>query len=158
LPDGVTRSGSKRRWPSCATCDLALTWREGWLRCWGTHNTDVVESSANNSAVPRTGSARGMRWVAVAFALIAAALLGLRAILSGAAAAQVNEFAWAGAIVCVLAAASALVAAGAVVNRSGLAVPAFAIALVLALVAEVLPAGPPRLLPLVPLLVAGAAA
>jgi hypothetical protein len=64
----------------------------------------------------------------------------------------------AGAIVSVLAAVSALVAAGAVVKRSGLALPAFAIAIVLALVAETLPAGPPRLLPLFPLLVAGAAA
>jgi hypothetical protein len=58
---------------------------------------------------------------------------------------------------CALAAAAVLVAAGASMRRSGLALPALGVSIALAVVAETLPAGPPRLLPLLPLLVAFAA-
>jgi hypothetical protein len=99
-----------------------------------------------------------MRWLAIVFALLAGGLLVVRAAGTSATSSGMTVLEWAAVAACSLAAAAALAAAGALAWRSTLGQPALAVALVLAVAAEALPAGPPRLLALLPLLIAFAAA
>ena len=94
-----------------------------------------------------------MRLVAVAFFVLAAAILAIRAFF---AATQPDGPGW--AAVCALAALSSVAAAVAVARGSAWALPGVALAVVLAAVVEVVPVAPPRLVSLLAALVAGAAA
>jgi hypothetical protein len=99
------------------------------------------------------GPVSGMRLVAVAFSVLAAAILGIRAFFT---ATQLDGPGW--AVVCALAALSNVAAAVAVARGSAWALPGVALAVVLAAVVEVVPVAPPRLVSLLAALVAGAAA
>ena len=85
-------------------------------------------------------------------ALIGAAMLVLRAALTGATSPRMTELMWLAVVVCALAALMALVSVVTMTRHPMVAFGSLAITLVFAAVAETLPAGPPRLLPLLPLL------
>ncbi len=101
------------------------------------------------------GPASAMRLVAVAFSVLAAAILAIRAFFT---ATQPGYLGWAALILCALAALSSVAAAVAVARGSAWALPGVALAVVLAAVVEVMPVAPPRLVSLLAALVAGAAA
>jgi hypothetical protein len=104
------------------------------------------------------GTVSAVRLVAVAFAVVAALILAIRAYVNAAALLQLGELEWATLIVCALAAVSSVAVALAMARDSAWALPAIALAIVLAAVVEVLPTGPPRLVSLLAVLIAGAAA
>ncbi len=111
------------------------------------HTTEVVDHREE----PGTGSDVIAR-VGMTSALIGAAMLVLRAALTGATSPRMTELMWLAVVVCALAALMALVSVVTMTRHPMVAFGSLAIALVFAAVAETLPAGPPRLLPLLPLL------
>ena len=113
----------------------------------------MAVGETTSASVARPASA--MRLVAVAFSVLAAAILAIRALST---ATQLDSLGWAVFIVCAMAALLNVAAAVAVARGFASALPLVALAVVLSAVVEVLPIAPPRLVSLLAALVAGAAA